>query len=154
VHIVSDGLASWVARTSERVRHPRAVMWSKYSAGSVIAFVTSEVVLVVLFATGLLGASAASVVAFFAGAVPNYVLNRSWVWQRRGRIRFGREVILYVLVSLVSLVAAAAATGAAAQAAPAGSTAGVVLVAVAYLVTYGVLFVLKFVVYDRVIFRD
>jgi putative flippase GtrA len=150
---VSNGIVERVARVAERLRDPRAVMWSKYSAGSVIAFATSEVVLVALFATGTLGASAASVVAFCAGAVPNYVLNRSWVWRRRGRVLIGREVILYALVSVVSLVAAALATGAAAAAAPSGGAAGVVFVAAAYLATYGALFVVKFVVYDRVVFR-
>jgi putative flippase GtrA len=126
----------------------------RYTGGSVIAFTTSEVVLVLCYATGLLGTTGATVAAFFAGAIPNYVLNRQWVWERRGRVRVGREVVLYAIVSLVSLVAAAAATGWAAQAVDGSKAMGTAVVAAAYLVTYGVLFVAKFVLFETVIFVE
>ena len=126
----------------------------RYTGGSVVAFATSEVVLVLCYATGILGTTGATIAAFFAGAIPNYVLNRRWVWQRRGRLRVGREVILYAAVSIVSLVAAAAATSWAAQAADGNKTIGTAAVAAAYLVTYGVLFVTKFVVFDLFVFVD
>jgi putative flippase GtrA len=118
----------------------------------VIAAATSEITLVVLYGTGLLGATWASVVAFFAGAIPNYALNRYWVWKQQGPIRFRRELGPYILVSLLSLVAATAATSWAASVAPQQHTTRVLFVAAAYLGTYGVLFVLKFVVYHVVIF--
>ena len=91
-------------------------------------------------------------VAFFAGAIPNYVLNRYWVWKRRGPIRFRQELGPYILVSLLSLAAATAATSWAASVAPHGQTLRVLFVGAAYLATYGVLFVLKFVVYQVSIF--
>jgi putative flippase GtrA len=150
---VADASGSLVDRTVRRLHRPLAIKFSKYTVGSVVALATSELTLVLVYGTGWLGTTAASVVAFLAGALPNYVLNRSWVWGRRGRVRIGREVFLYALVSAVSLVAAAAATGAAAGMAPKGSTLGVALVATAYLATYGILFVLKFVVYEGVVFR-
>ena len=90
---------------------PLAVRLSRYTVGSIVAFATSEIVLLVTFGTGLLGASVASVVAFVAGAIPNYVLNRRWVWGQRGRVRVGRELVPYIAISLITLVAAAAATG-------------------------------------------
>jgi len=87
------------------------VRFFRYSVGSVVAVVTSEVTFVLCYGTGWLGTTAASVVAFLAGAVPNYVLNRSWAWERRGRLNVSREVILYAVVSIVSLVSAAVVTG-------------------------------------------
>ncbi len=131
---------------------PTRVM--RYTGGSVIAFTTSEIVLVLCYATGVFGTTGATVAAFFAGAIPNYVLNRQWVWERRGRVRVGREVVLYAIVSVVSLVAAAAATGWAAQAVDGSKATGTAAVAAAYLVTYGVLFVAKFVVFERVVFVE
>jgi putative flippase GtrA len=125
---------------------------ARYTVGSIIAAATSEITLVVLFGTGLLGATWASVVAFFAGAIPNYVLNRYWVWKRRGPIQFRQELGPYILVSLLSLAAATAATSWAASVAPHGQTLRVLFVGAAYLATYGVLFVLKFVVYQVSIF--
>ena len=128
--------------------------FTRFTAGSVVAFLTSEVTLVVLYGSGALPATAASVAAFFAGAVPNYVLNRQWVWKRRGRIGWRTELLPYAAVSLVSLAAAAAATAWASAAAPGGHTTRTAFVAVAYLATYGSLFLAKFAVYQRVVFAD
>jgi putative flippase GtrA len=145
----------------EKISDARAnqltVRFVRYSIGSIVAIVTSEVAFVACYGSGLMGTTAASVVAFFAGAVPNYVLNRSWAWERRGRPRIGREVILYALVSLVSLISAAAATGWVNRIAAHFTTSQAIrtaLVAAAYLVTYGVLFILKFVIFQRVIFVE
>ena len=131
-----------------------ALRFTRYTAGSVVALATSELVLIATYGTGLLGTTPASVLAFFAGAVPNYVLNRSWVWQRRGRLDVRRELLPYLLVSLVSLVAGALATGWAAGLAPDGDTVRSAFVAGAYLATYGLLFVLKFVAYHYLVFTE
>ncbi len=133
-------------------RESLAARLSRYTAGSIVAFAVSEVALIVFFGAGLVGAAAASVLAFVAGAIPNYFLNRSWVWKRRGRISVHRELVPYVLVSVVTLAVAAIATSAAAAAAPSGRGAETLFVAAAYLATYGLLFVAKFAVYHRYIF--
>jgi putative flippase GtrA len=133
------------------------VRFGRYTLGSVVAVVTSEVAFVACYGSGLLGTTAASAVAFVAGAIPNYVLNRSWAFGRRGRVRVGREVVLYAVVSLISFGASAVATGWANHWAPhvtADHTVRTALVAGAYLATYGVLFLLKFAVMQKVIFTD
>lgn len=126
----------------------------RYTVGSVVAAATSAVVFAGAYAVGI-GPTASSVLAFFAGAVPNWVLNRSWAWQRSGPVHVRREIVLYAVVSAVSLVASAAATDWADHAVP-GVTSDhalrVVLVAAAYVATYGVLFVAKYVVYELVVF--
>jgi len=127
--------------------------FARYTAGSVVALAVSEVTLVVCFATGWTSAATASVVAFFAGAIPNYVLNRSWVWKHRGPVEVRREIVPYVGISLATLGLAALATTLAARLAPAGSTASTAFVALAYLATYGILFVVKFFAYQRFVFR-
>jgi putative flippase GtrA len=140
------------------VRLPRLpARWVKvwrYTVGSVIAAVTSLVVFAVAFGLGL-GNVPANVLAFVAGAVPNWILNRSWAWQRKGRVHVRREIILYAVVSALSLAASSAATGWADHEVPAvtpNHTLQVLLVACAYIATYGVLFVAKYVVYELVIF--
>lgn len=126
----------------------------RYTASSVLAAATSAVVFAAVYALGV-GNVPANVLAFLAGAVPNWVLNRSWAWQRSGRVHVGREVVLYAVVSLASLAASSAATGWAGHAArtvTADATLRVLLVAGAYVVTYGVLFVVKYVIYELVVF--
>jgi putative flippase GtrA len=145
------------ARIVEARVNRLAVRFFRYSVGSVVAIVTSEVTFVLCFGTGWLGTTGASVVAFFAGAIPNYVLNRSWAWERRGRPNLGREVVLYAVVSIVSLVSAAVVTGWVSRVAPhftASHAARTALVAAAYLATYGLLFILKFVIFQRVVFVE
>ncbi len=133
------------------------VRFGRYTLGSVVALASSEVAFVVCYGTALLGTTASSAVAFIAGAIPNYVLNRSWAWGRRGRVRVGREVVLYAVVSLVSWAASAVATGWMNHFASHLTTSHnlhTALVAGAYLATYGVLFVAKFVAFQVAIFPD
>lgn len=133
------------------------VRFGRYTLGSVVAVATSEVAFVLCYGTGLLGTTASSAVAFLAGAVPNYVLNRSWAWGKRGKVKVGREVVLYTIISLVSFAASALATGWAGHRAPALTGSHVLrtaFVASAYLATYGVLFIAKFVVFQVAVFPD
>jgi putative flippase GtrA len=131
-------------------RLPRRFM--RYTGGSIVAFATSEVVLVVCYASGVLGARGATIAAFFAGAVPNYALNRHWVWERRGRPTIGREVVLYVAVSVLSLVAAIVATRWATEAVSGDHATRTLAAAAAYLIAYACLFVAKFAVFETVVF--
>jgi len=136
------------------VAGPILVRFARFTGGSFVALTTSEVVLVLCYATGLVGTSAATVLAFFAGAVPNYVLNRQWVWRRRGRMRVGREVVLYAAVSVVSLIASVAATGWAVHTVGGSASTRAAAAPAAYLLTYGVLFVVKFTVLETFVFTD
>jgi putative flippase GtrA len=151
-----DELLTAVGEVVRRVRTSRrAVRVTRYALGSVVALAASEIAFVLCYTTGVVGTTAASVIAFVAGAIPNYVLNRTWAWQRRGRVHVGREVFGYAVVSLISLATAAASTGWVNHAAPSITTSHLqrtALVAGTYMATYGVLFVLKFVAFELVIF--
>jgi putative flippase GtrA len=136
------------------VRRVLGARFSRYTIGSLIAFAVSELTLIVAFGTGWVGAAVASVLAFAAGAIPNYFLNRSWVWDRRGRIDVRNELVPYLLVSLTTLGVAALAASAAETAAPSEHQAQTLFVAVAYFVTYATLFLAKFSVFQRLIFRN
>ena len=103
---------------------------------------------------GLLGLApaVASTIAWLAGAVPNYWLNRSWTWQRRGRPSLTREVLPYVAIILATLVLAAVVTRAVdtwlRDAGASGSTRTLV-VAVAFLGVYVAMFALRYLLLDR-----
>ena len=87
----------------------------KYGLGSLVAAISSAIAFAVCYAAGL-HTTPASAVAFVAGAVPNYILNRRWAWQRSGKVDVWREVVIYTIVSLISFLASAAATGATSRA--------------------------------------
>ena len=127
----------------------------RYSAGSVVAAVVSAVTLTLLVGVARMSAGPAAVVAFVAGAVPNWILNRRWAWEHAGRITVRRELGPYVLIVLATLVATAGAS-AAVDAATRHVSHWVAVVAVdgAYIAATGLMFVVKFVLFDRLVFTQ
>jgi putative flippase GtrA len=135
--------------------HPAAAKVTKYALGSVLALITSIVVFALLYVIGV-GTTADSIVAFIAGAVPNWILNRRWAWEKTGSVEVAREVIGYLIVSVVALVASSLGTGAMQSWVKANVAAHhgfrVVLVTGAYVFVQVVLFVAKYLVYEHWVF--
>jgi putative flippase GtrA len=135
------------------ISSPRWVSFLRYAAGSLIATACSEVVLVAGYGLFGLGPQVAPVVAWVAGAVPNYLLNQRWAW--RGRPASAREMLPYWLITLGSAAVAVAATGAADHwIRHAVTTRGErsFLLGAVYLGAYSLLFVVKFVLFDNWVF--
>jgi putative flippase GtrA len=126
-----------------------------YSLGSVVAAGTAEVAFILAYAWGHAGPVGASAAGFVGGAVPNYFLNRRWAWPDRGGRSRRAEVALYAAVALASFGTSVAATRWAQNWARGVTTDAfwrTVVIAAAYLVASAVVFVAKFVLYDRVVF--
>jgi putative flippase GtrA len=141
------------ARLQQLRSSPLAVKVARYALGSVVALLTSIVVFALLYDAGA-GTTTASVAAFLAGAVPNWVLNRRWAWNVRGRVELGREVLGYAAISLLALAASSAGTAWTHHAVSGVSSHGlrVVLVTAAYVAVQAILFAVKFVAYDLWVF--
>jgi putative flippase GtrA len=149
LHWLVDGhwLGQW--------RTPLLLKLWRYGAGSIVAFVVSVFTVFACFSWIGLGATTSAVIAFFAGAIPNWILNRRWAWQQRGREGVARETSLYALVSLLSLVASTAVTKVAAvEATHVGHLMRDLLVTASYTFTIVVLTGLKYLAYDRWVFID
>src|SRR5215218_504418 len=84
----------------------------RYVGGSVVAAGCSEATLVLLYGLLHMAPGPASCLAWLAGAVPNFWLNRTWTWRRRGRPDLRREVLPYVAISLTTLLLATLLTAA------------------------------------------
>jgi putative flippase GtrA len=135
-------------------RSPLGGRVTRYTIGSVIAAVTSAVVFALVF---MLGASTTvcSTVAFIAGAIPNWILNRRWAWRVTGRVAFGREVFAYIVISVLSLLASSLATSWAhgqARAITDDQGTQAIIVSAAYVAVFALLFVAKFAVYEVWVF--
>ena len=136
------------------LRSGGAVRLFKYGLGSIVAAVCSALAFALCYAAGL-HTTPASAIAFVAGAIPNYILNRRWAWQRTGKVDVWREIVIYAVVSLVSFLAAAAATGATSSAVEhldISSTSQTLLVTGAYVATYAALFFAKFLCFEVYVF--
>ena len=127
---------------------------TRYTLGSMVAAATSAVVFAVFYVMGF-GTTTCSVVAFIAGAIPNWILNRRWAWRIEGRVAFGREIVAYVIVSMVTLFITSEATGWTqnqVQNIPAHHGIRVLLVTASYLAVFAILFAARFAVYEVWIF--
>jgi putative flippase GtrA len=128
----------------------------RYAGGSAVATVSSEVTFVLLYGPLHVAPAWASVVAWLAGAVPNYWLNRSWTWRRTGRPGLRDELLPYVAIIGLTLLLATVATRWADRwlhHVDTDATLRVVLVAAVFLGVYVVMFVLRFVLLDRLFNR-
>lgn len=125
----------------------------RYAVTSVVSTGVSEATLLLVYGVHALTAWAAAVVASLAGTIPSYAMSRYWIWPEADRRRPGRQVTAFWVVALVGLGLSSLLTGVAAAYAPAAHMAHLAVVGVAYVGTYGALWVIKFVVYQRYLFR-
>lgn len=129
----------------------------RYSLGSVVTFGVSQLVFLLLYGLQWASPQVATLWSFAAGIPVNYLLNRRWAWRRRGRPGFREELLPYAVVIAVSIVASALATGAVdnwLQTADLPRAAGIVLVGTTFASINGGLFLAKYVLLDRLVFRD
>ncbi len=128
----------------------------RYATGSVVAAICSETVFVIMYGGLNTTTTWATIVGWLAGALPNYWLNRTWTWRLRGRPRFVDEVLPYVAIIVVTLVTAVVATDQVDNWLAGHSLShgvNVVLVAATFLGVYGVMFLLRFFLLDRLFHR-
>lgn len=125
----------------------------RYAGTSVASTVASELVLLALFGSHLATAAESAVAATVLGGMLSYLLSRYWIWAEADRGRPGRQFVLYWGITVLGLLASTWVTSDAA-AHIAGQGAGrTALVGLAYLGTYAALWVVKFGLYQRVLFR-
>lgn len=142
------------ARNVRERRLPLLTRLVRYALGSVVCLAISEVTLFVALVLGL-RPWVASVVASVVGVVFGYPLNRAWTFGRRGRSDFWREVVPYWGSALASAVAAAVTVGAAsswAKTLDASRFEKGVIEAAAYVAAYGVMWILRFLLLDKLLF--
>jgi len=130
--------------------------WMRYAAGSLISTVISQIALVTAY--GLLNATAAvaSIVAFVVGTVPNYLLNKAWVWSHQ-KVSHRRLVGSYIVVMVVTNAVAIAMTlalDACVRAHVRAATPRTLLLSLAYVTSYGLMFVIKYLLFDGLLFKE
>ncbi len=121
----------------------------RYAAGSALATAVSAVSFAVTYRAAGAGPQFASVTAFASGAAVNFVSNRFWAWSRRHRLGLGRDLAGYVTLAVSTALAAIGITTLTER-----HTDRWALVEASYFGTYALMFVVKFVLLDRVVFRS
>ncbi|MDR7300469.1 GtrA family protein [Haloactinomyces albus] len=137
---------------SHRGRYRRLI--KRFAAASAVATVSNQVVFVTAYAAGA-SPVLATVLAWLAGAVPNFLLNRR-TWGSGGRTALRGEILRFVTISVSTALLAAFATSSVEPLAlrlfSESPGARIALVSAVFVATYAVMFVVKFVLMDRIVF--
>ena len=136
-------------------RKPLSARFVKYALGSVVAFTSGNIAFMLLYVASA-STTVCSVGGFIAAAIPNWILNRRWAWQRHGRPP-ARQIVGYIGVSIGVLVATSATTGwtnAQVQSIPNHHGLRLLIVTGSYVAVTIALFFVKFGIYEYWVFSE
>jgi putative flippase GtrA len=149
-------MGSLTRRVVAFVRTERFTTLWRYAAVSVISTVLTLVVLFLTYHVWRIGsAMECNVLATAVSAVPSYYLNRTWAWGKTGRSHVLKEVVPFWVIAFAGLVLSTVAVGVAAHNADRithSSLGRAILVEFANFFTYGVIWVGKFLIFNRFLF--
>ncbi len=153
---VSTASAAAAEPPSARLTRPRLlVRLFRAATSSALATGISQATLIGLLWAGAAPALA-SALAFVAGAVPNFLLARRWAWGRTGTPAVKRELVPYFCVIGAAGVASVGLTTLAGHLTEPLDLSGFVRIVVldaVFLGSYGLVFIAKFALLDRFVFR-
>jgi putative flippase GtrA len=141
---------------SDRLEGPEGQKFFRYSMVSVVAIVISEIVL--LFCAGIIGWSAvvSNTVATAVATLPSYELNRKWAWGKSGRGHLMKEVIPFWVLSFIGWGFSTICVDLVEKAAKNAGYSHLVrtgLVGLTAIAAFGVLWVVKFIIFNKVLFK-
>jgi putative flippase GtrA len=152
--VIDEGPTPYTIGVSNRFSRADVARLARYAATSGMAFAVSEATLLILYGLNLTTATVAALIASLAGTVPSYLLSRYWIWREAARERVLRQVILYWIVSISCIALTSLLTGALASLAPAGHPLHLLVVAIGYPIVMLTFWLIKFVIYQRIIFPN
>lgn len=135
---------------------PRIAQFSRYAATSVIANLTTITVLGILVGLVNFDAGWSNVIATAVATIPSFELNRRWVWGKRSQRSMTKEVLPFWVWAFLELAISSLVVhfvGVHATAVGWSRPVRTFAVEVATVGTTGVLWVVQFVLFDRVLFR-
>jgi putative flippase GtrA len=126
----------------------------RYAAVSGVSTATSQIVLATLVATRATSPVVANVIATVIGTVPSFELNRRWVWGKHGRRSLAGEVAPFAALAAAGLGLSTLAVAIMSRWAEHFSAATRTMsIEAASLAAFGAVWLVQFVVLDRVLFK-
>ena len=125
----------------------------RYTMVSAISALTSLVILTIVYGVFRLWTEVPSTLfANVLAGIPSYLLNRQWVWGKSGRSHLWREIVPFWVMSLVGIVFALFTASLAHNFADTHHLhhlVRTVLVVGANVAAFGILWILKFIILNR-----
>ena len=138
--------------------NPRGKKLVRFVLVSIVSAIISFLLLAIIYGGLHLWSEVPStLVATILASIPNYYLNRRWVWGKSGRSRVWREWIPFWSITILGLVLALAAAALArnfSNAHDLDHVARTVVLLASNLIAFGSRWILKFVILNRVFRQD
>ena len=128
----------------------------RYTMVSVISVVVSEIIFVLCFGLIHWPAVWSQITACSVATIPSYELNRKWAWGKSGRGHLWREVVPFWTLAFIGLAFSTWAADTAegyVKRHQYGHGTQTGIVALAALAAFGVLWVGKFIIFNKIMFR-
>lgn len=129
----------------------------RYGSVSVISTILTNVLLFTFYNVNLGSAMECNALATGIVTIPAYYLNRRWTWRRTGKSDFWREVAPFWVLAFASLALSTVVVGIVAHNADHIAHTKLqrsLLVNAANIATYGCIWVVRFTIYNRYLFKD
>lgn len=136
-------------------REPKGKKAIRYTMVSVISVAVNQLSLFVLFTLFEWTAKSANILACVIAGLPSYYLNRTWAWGKTGRSHLMKEVLPFWTLAFLGLVFSTWAAHFAETKAQEMTDVRLyqgLAVNFATVVAYGVLWIAKFVIFNRFMF--
>ena len=137
----------------ERSRTPGGRKMIRYSLVSVISVIVSQIVLFI--AQSFYSARTSNIIAVCISAVPSYYLNRAWAWGKTGKSHLMKEIVPFWSLALLGLIFSTWAADFAetnAHHVTSNELGARLVVNFAALAAFGILWVGKFFIFNRLMF--
>ena len=137
----------------ERSRTPGGRKMIRCSLVSVISVIVSQIVLFI--AQSFYSARTSNIIAVCVSAVPSYYLNRKWAWGKRGKSHLMKEIVPFWSLALLGLILSTWAADFAetnAHHITSSDLGARLVVNFAALAAFGILWVGKFFIFNKVLF--
>jgi putative flippase GtrA len=130
------------------LRSPTFVKLLKYTSASFAGLISGQTVLFVLYGVLEWGAIPSNLVSVAIGAIPNYAINRYWTWHQTGKNRLWGEVVPFWTMSFLGMVISLFTVDYADE-----RWGTPLALALAQVAGFGVLWLAKFLILDKVMWR-
>jgi putative flippase GtrA len=129
----------------------------RYTAVSVISLIVSVIVLAIAHGVLRWSAFTSNIVATTVATIPSYELNRKWAWGKTGKSHLWKEVVPFWALAFVGLAFStwwAVMAESLAKHNGLSHAAQTVVIEVAVVSAYGILWVGKFIIFNKVLFAQ
>jgi putative flippase GtrA len=127
----------------------------KYSAASAVSLVLSVILLVIFDGVLGLGAVVSSTLATGIATIPSYELNRKWAWGKHGKSHMMKEVVPFWVLAFIGWGFSTYSVRLAEVSlrhSSLGHLERTGIVAVVYIGAFGILWIGKFIFFNKVLF--